>query len=518
MFKKDRYSTNHGPTFSSAMEKRVPVVGLFSVTPVLILLLTTDIISTAPRAVLDFINDTSMGFSRKHWSIHHSIPKPVFHIPPAVFNLSYKVPKIGKPKRKSSPKLHKAVLKRNRLSPHHRVSSGLVTLQRIRTAAVSIGPSYFTTITMDGRGNMAEEPAHACSWYGQNPCVPTNEQDSDRFDTCAIVGSGDILTGSLCGTDIDANDYVIRFNLAPTRRTDLFRSLLQLASTSNISITLQHINAQHLAGQIIMKIFPRYDRDFDSYVTTGLIGVVLATTLCNKITLYGFYPFDTDPLTGRNLSYHYYLNTDGNLGEPNFKIHNFKTEYKVLRALEKRGLLTLVTEPCLDLSAHAARGMQANSGWLRHTGLYRPSEAPEGETVASQQHVNIVQAVFRFRDVRSTGAVHPIESEGTFAAPDGVFTYRVARKRTPGVSSAAEGAELGRSLADPGHVHSRPNGIGGANRPQDVAVVMSVVEGDFWKALDMDVAGMQHSRDNSVPRTIAMGIVLLRSADNTVMN
>ncbi|XP_035696718.1 CMP-N-acetylneuraminate-poly-alpha-2,8-sialyltransferase-like [Branchiostoma floridae] len=301
--------------------------------------------------------------------------------------------------RKGSRKLQRSGLKRNRMSPHHGASSGLVTLQRIRTAAVSIGPAYFTTVTMDEWGNISEQTVHVCTSHGQKSCIPANGHDSGRIRTCAIVGSGGILTGSLCGTNIDANEYVIRFNLAPTvgfeqdvgnkanltilnkeildrvkaslkskdsegfasrlkqmktsiflyakgRRTDLFRSLLQLAWASNISITLDYIEAHYLTAKIIMKIFPRYDRDFDSYVTTGLIGVVLATTLCNKITLYGFYPFNTDPLTGRNLSYHYYLNIDGNLGEPNNKVHDYKTEYKLLRALEKRRLLTLVKEPC----------------------------------------------------------------------------------------------------------------------------------------------------------------------------
>ncbi|CAH1240328.1 ST8SIA6 [Branchiostoma lanceolatum] len=217
----------------------------------------------------------------------------------------------------------------------------LLTTDIIRTAAVSIGPAYFNTITMDEWGNIAEETAHACTSYGQNSCMLANGHDSRRFSTCAIVGSGDILTGSLCGTDIDANDYVIRFNLAPTVGYQQ-----DLARTSNISITLEYIEAHHLAAKIIMKIFPRYDRDFDSYVTTGLIGVVVATTLCDKITLYGFYPFDTHPITGRKLSYHYYLNIDGNLAEPNKKIHDYKTEYKLLRALEKRRLLTLVNKPC----------------------------------------------------------------------------------------------------------------------------------------------------------------------------
>ncbi|XP_035693970.1 alpha-2,8-sialyltransferase 8E-like [Branchiostoma floridae] len=39
--------------------------------------------------------------------------------------------------------------------------------------------------------------------------------ENKRFNTCSLVGNGGILKGSGCGKEIDASEFVFRFNMAP---------------------------------------------------------------------------------------------------------------------------------------------------------------------------------------------------------------------------------------------------------------------------------------------------------------
>ncbi|KAL0163433.1 hypothetical protein M9458_042829, partial [Cirrhinus mrigala] len=41
-------------------------------------------------------------------------------------------------------------------------------------------------------------------------------------------------------------------------------------------------------------------------LSTGILMFTLASSLCEQVHLYGFWPFGWDPNTGKELPYHYY--------------------------------------------------------------------------------------------------------------------------------------------------------------------------------------------------------------------
>lgn len=71
--------------------------------------------------------------------------------------------------------------------------------------------------------------------------------------------------------------------------------------------------------------------------TSGLAMYTAATQLCDEITLFGFYPFNTDNYN-RTILHHYY---EPELKEPVVH-HQMPLEYKTLLELEKKGALRLL--------------------------------------------------------------------------------------------------------------------------------------------------------------------------------
>ncbi|XP_035677970.1 CMP-N-acetylneuraminate-poly-alpha-2,8-sialyltransferase-like [Branchiostoma floridae] len=75
--------------------------------------------------------------------------------------------------------------------------------------------------------------------------------------------------------------------------------------------------------------------------STGAHMYTLASTICDQIHMYGFYPFSEDT-RGRALSYHYY-DTKKMIDN---RTHNMPEEFRALQQLHMRGALVLHTEPC----------------------------------------------------------------------------------------------------------------------------------------------------------------------------
>ncbi|XP_033114095.1 CMP-N-acetylneuraminate-poly-alpha-2,8-sialyltransferase-like isoform X2 [Anneissia japonica] len=117
--------------------------------------------------------------------------------------------------------------------------------------------------------------------------------------TCAVIGNSGILLGSKCGAEIDAHDFVLRSNMAPTKR--------------------------------FWKM--RYSP------SSGLFLYTVSVPICDRISLYGFYPFSTAP-DGRNIPYHYYENISFESG------HNMTHEFSKLLALRKQRYFRMVTDKC----------------------------------------------------------------------------------------------------------------------------------------------------------------------------
>ncbi|XP_071963555.1 alpha-2,8-sialyltransferase 8B-like [Antedon mediterranea] len=214
-----------------------------------------------------------------------------------------------------------------------------------------------------------------------------------RKATCAIVGSSGILTGSGCGYEIDQHQFVIRENLAKTdnfeydvgNRTDLMTSNKALTQVLDHCLRGREIdcyleyrdrlvalnNVYFLIitfrdwGNSDQKRFVKFIRrarnenlsldiripnkpiksiikalwSLKNDTSSGLMIFTIATTFCDKISLYGFYPFDTSP-TGERLRNHYY-----NYGS--WKgVHDMKKEYRLYQKLHKEGIIRHVVGRC----------------------------------------------------------------------------------------------------------------------------------------------------------------------------
>uniref|UniRef100_A0A3B4ZHS4 ST8 alpha-N-acetyl-neuraminide alpha-2,8-sialyltransferase 6 n=1 Tax=Stegastes partitus TaxID=144197 RepID=A0A3B4ZHS4_9TELE len=203
------------------------------------------------------------------------------------------------------------------------------------------------------------------------------------WDTCAVVGSGGILTNSSCGNAIDSAQFVIRCNLPPVDngyekdvgiKTDLVtanpsifvnsygalmgqrRPLVESLRSYGNSLLLLPSFSYTLNTPVSMRVFDTI-KDFDSPIrpvflnpeyfrslhlfwssqgikgqgvqlSTGISMVSLALELCNNVHLYGFWPFSIHPYSLHNLTSHYYDDK-----RPKRIVHAMPTEFELLLQL-----------------------------------------------------------------------------------------------------------------------------------------------------------------------------------------
>ncbi|XP_066290288.1 CMP-N-acetylneuraminate-poly-alpha-2,8-sialyltransferase-like [Branchiostoma lanceolatum] len=217
-----------------------------------------------------------------------------------------------------------------------------------------------------------------------------------HYRTCAVVGNGGILLESNCGAEIDSHDFVIRPNLPPVLkyRTDVgSRTNLTLVNgrrLTKISLGLQSVFGKSLEtampwiqlfdspGMIFcyslifskkrqadMRVvntaikmynkttitaFPSASlvdsnrvykelagKEWD-YPSTGLNAVALASTFCDKISIYGFYPMPM--YQSKRVFYHYY-----DKHTPSGS-HDFDGEFATLQQLDADGIIRHVVGKC----------------------------------------------------------------------------------------------------------------------------------------------------------------------------
>ncbi|XP_006820534.1 CMP-N-acetylneuraminate-poly-alpha-2,8-sialyltransferase-like [Saccoglossus kowalevskii] len=216
-------------------------------------------------------------------------------------------------------------------------------------------------------------------------------------NTCAVVGNSGILLDSNCGEAIDSNDFVIRCNIPeiekysrdvgtktnithmnPRRVHDLFeharqnkdylnlyedfrflnnsilwsRGSAESAGTQNLLYSTNYLMSKfnlnfriaYTKGKLWCTIIQRYMNEIN-VPTAGMLAIAEAFCLCDKISVYGFYPFLTGP-DDRTVPYHYF-------GEMTTKTldnfdtgHNFRQEYSILQLLDRDGILELVSVKC----------------------------------------------------------------------------------------------------------------------------------------------------------------------------
>ncbi|XP_033107987.1 alpha-2,8-sialyltransferase 8B-like [Anneissia japonica] len=231
--------------------------------------------------------------------------------------------------------------------------------------------------------------------------LPAKFEKVKRQHHCAIIGNSGILLNSSCGEEIDSNhDFVMRSNFAPIEsymkdvgvKTNLtviniekIRQIANILSVGDfkdpvakmmfrrlkflndsvvwfpkgtrfrfyIRTKLQYIAKQlktkyHLPLKIgyswrnLEALIKWFWSMQEFYTTTGLNMYTVATTFCDQITLYGFYPFHVDK-DSRRIPHHYYEDIPY---EYDNKVHSFHEEFDRLKTLHTMGALRLVTDRC----------------------------------------------------------------------------------------------------------------------------------------------------------------------------
>lgn len=81
-------------------------------------------------------------------------------------------------------------------------------------------------------------------------------------------------------------------------------------------------------------------------LSTGILMYTLASSMCERIHLYGFWPFGWDPNTGKELPYHYYDKKGTKFTTKWQESHQLPTEFKLLYQMHREGVLKLSLSHC----------------------------------------------------------------------------------------------------------------------------------------------------------------------------
>ncbi|XP_053318025.1 alpha-N-acetylneuraminide alpha-2,8-sialyltransferase [Spea bombifrons] len=210
---------------------------------------------------------------------------------------------------------------------------------------------------------------------------------------CSVVGNGGILRGSGCGKQIDEADFVVRCNLPPLTskytkdvgsKTHLvtinpsiidtrFQNLLwsrkafvdsvkvynssylympafSMKHGTDPSLRVYYTLADFRTNHTVLFANPNFLRNVGKFwrskgvrskrLSTGLFMASAALSLCDEVTIYGFWPFQTD-LNGKSISHHYY---DDVLPLSGF--HAMPEEFLQLWLLHKTGVLRIQLDRC----------------------------------------------------------------------------------------------------------------------------------------------------------------------------
>uniref|UniRef100_A0A8C0GZG6 Uncharacterized protein n=1 Tax=Chelonoidis abingdonii TaxID=106734 RepID=A0A8C0GZG6_CHEAB len=215
------------------------------------------------------------------------------------------------------------------------------------------------------------------------------------YDSCAVVGNGGILRNSSCGPEIDRAQFVIRFNLP---RVDFAADVGTKSSVVTMNPSILH--ARYQGTSCVGRGAPMWGRDRDLWggkgralytledfgspartlfmnpeylarldghwrshglrpnrLSSGFMLVSSALEMCRHLTLYGFWPFPSDP-EGRPLPHHYYDNQP-----PRSGVHAMPEEFTRYLGMHLQGALRLHLGCCQEGPAggHTHRGSERGS-------------------------------------------------------------------------------------------------------------------------------------------------------------
>uniref|UniRef100_A0A8C0GXM1 Alpha-2,8-sialyltransferase n=1 Tax=Chelonoidis abingdonii TaxID=106734 RepID=A0A8C0GXM1_CHEAB len=213
------------------------------------------------------------------------------------------------------------------------------------------------------------------------------------YDSCAVVGNGGILRNSSCGPEIDRAQFVIRFNLP---RVDFAADVGTKSSVVTMNPSILHARFRGLgrwrrpfaeavgaygAALLLVPAFsfaaytavsfqalytledfgspartlfmnPEYLARLDGHwrshglrpnrLSSGFMLVSSALEMCRHLTLYGFWPFPSDP-EGRPLPHHYYDNQP-----PRSGVHAMPEEFTRYLGMHLQGALRLHLGCCQE--------------------------------------------------------------------------------------------------------------------------------------------------------------------------
>ncbi|XP_071852972.1 CMP-N-acetylneuraminate-poly-alpha-2,8-sialyltransferase-like [Apostichopus japonicus] len=210
-----------------------------------------------------------------------------------------------------------------------------------------------------------------------------------RHKKCALVGNSGILLQSKCGRTIDSFDFVIRGNMAPVieyesyvgtktdmmllndvminvlaevlsrgprddREIEIMKTLKHFRNTilwypkntekhiSQLKSIVRGLKKNNFSIHIAYSLIDIYRNikwkyNMWRYPSSGLYMLALAESICEEITLFGFYPFERDPFD-KEIRSHYY---DKSFTRYKSWAHNFETEHGILESRHSQGLLHL---------------------------------------------------------------------------------------------------------------------------------------------------------------------------------
>ncbi|XP_042328973.1 alpha-2,8-sialyltransferase 8F-like [Sceloporus undulatus] len=219
----------------------------------------------------------------------------------------------------------------------------------------------------------------------------TSPFSQSQYKNCAVVGNGGTLRNSNCGHEIDQADLVVRFNLPPMNFSEdvgtktslitinpsilknkfhhllaeqkpfadalglyrdalIFLPIFTHSHNSDVGYRVMHTIERFGLAQKAFFLNPQYQANLKNYwrnknlqpnrLSSGFIFLSMALEFCQRITLYGFWPFLHD-LNNQPIPHHYY---DNKLPDDN--VHDMPIEFSLYLHMYAQNVLLLQYGKC----------------------------------------------------------------------------------------------------------------------------------------------------------------------------